>query len=83
MISKFPDQDSNDGGEKIELSKGKLFIHQLDGERLSLHEAKRIVYNWRAFRKERTRKATLGKKRAAKNRIRAAAGETKRFLRKK
>jgi hypothetical protein len=73
LISKFPDQDSNDGGEKIVLSKGKLFIHQLDGERLSLDEANRIASKWKRFRKERTRKASLGKTRAAENRMAAAA----------
>ena len=47
---------------------GDLFVQQLDSKRLSPQDADKIVSEWRSYRKEQTRKATVARKEIAERR---------------
>lgn len=66
----FPETASPAPGENqvFTHTQGSVFIHQLDGGRLSRHDLNLIIEKWRAYRKERTRAATEQRKKAAADR---------------
>ncbi|MFA5262429.1 MAG: hypothetical protein WC378_01290 [Opitutaceae bacterium] len=82
LMECFSDPVSGLPEEEGKRTQGKDFIHQLDGGRLSQENVQMIIEKWRYYRKELTRKATVGRKKQAADERSEATAKEKRFSKK-